>query len=742
MSTYEVNDDLYPYQCAVFIRSRWGNKWYSGSGAIVGNNDILTASHVIYDNSLGGLADEVRVYPSYDPDNSVDWTGYYKPTWLEYYDDWDANGDGLITDGDGKSGSLYEGERDIALLSLTEDIGSIYGYFGVTTHFSGGTGYKLGFPGKYSNNLMFDEGIIYEDHIDNFFWFYNDDIEINPGDSGGPIYINSEGSNYVVGVVSSGDYYSNTATSIKSHYGWLSESVQANNYLYDNSLAELDSVNNVDEGKSISFTFKTHKSEEDKQYTYTLSGISSLDIASNELSGKTTINSDGEATFTIGISADKLTEGTETLTLSIGEKTKSISINDTSKTASPPTIELPTSTNSAIFLMLEDIGVPSLTINENITSVYTYTADEEVTWSLSASASSATDYTKFTIDSSTGALTFNTAPDYENPVDENGNNLYCLNINATDADGESSSQELWVQIWDVENEYNYIYGTATGTNSYEKIEGTSDNDAIYGLAGLDNIFGYGGDDVIDGGTGFDTVTYSGKFNEYSITTNSTNFTITDNREGSPEGIDTISNVELFWFSDQKIYDYNLNKVKTYSGKFSNYKFYNKGNGVYQIKTDSGYDDITGIPKLIFADKTTGISAIADIKGTFDQVTGLNTDSGEMFRLYNAAFARFPDADGLKYWIDQFSSGRNTRRVIAQSFLGSTEFTEMYGSNVSDETYVNNLYKNVLGRDADAEGLNYWVGNLSSGLETRYEALLGFAESAENKALFTEMTGFG
>ena len=73
---------------------------------------------------------------------------------------------------------------------------------------------------------------------------------------------------------------------------------------------------------------------------------------------------------------------------------------------------------------------------------------------------------------------------------------------------------------------------------------------------------------------------------------------------------------------------------------------------------------------------------------------------------------------------------------------SAEFTEKYGSNVSDETYVNNLYKNVLGRDADTEGLNYWVGNLSSGVETRYEALLGFAESAENKVLFTDMTGFG
>ena len=157
-------------------------------------------------------------------------------------------------------------------------------------------------------------------------------------------------------------------------------------------------------------------------------------------------------------------------------------------------------------------------------------------------------------------------------------------------------------------------------------------------------------------------------------------------------------------------------------------------------TTSGIDELTGVSILKFDDKD--MSLESDIKGTFDQVTGLNTDSGEMFRLYNAAFARFPDASGLEYWIDQFSSGKNTRRVVAQSFLGSAEFTEKYGSNVSDETYVNNLYKNVLGRDADAEGLNYWVGNLSNGLETRYEALLGFAESAENKALFTDMTGFG
>ena len=121
---------------------------------------------------------------------------------------------------------------------------------------------------------------------------------------------------------------------------------------------------------------------------------------------------------------------------------------------------------------------------------------------------------------------------------------------------------------------------------------------------------------------------------------------------------------------------------------------------------------------------------------------MNTDSGRMFRLYNASFNRLPDSDGLEYWINQFSSGANSIRVVASSFLGSAEFAERYGSNVTDEKFVNTLYQNVLGRAPDTSGLNYWLGQLSSGAETRYEALLGFSESAENKALFTEMTGLG
>ena len=58
-----------------------------------------------------------------------------------------------------------------------------------------------------------------------------------------------------------------------------------------------------------------------------------------------------------------------------------------------------------------------------------------------------------------------------------------------------------------------------------------------------------------------------------------------------------------------------------------------------------------------------------------------------------------------------------------------------------ESIVNTLYINVLGRDYAQAGYEYWLSNLNNGVETRYELILGFSESVENKGLFSEMTGF-
>ena len=68
-------------------------------------------------------------------------------------------------------------------------------------------------------------------------------------------------------------------------------------------------------------------------------------------------------------------------------------------------------------------------------------AGDTLTYSISG-----TDSSLFTIDPSSGALSFNTAPDYENPSDSGADNTYDLTITATDTIGKSANQDLTITI--------------------------------------------------------------------------------------------------------------------------------------------------------------------------------------------------------------------------------------------------------------------------------------------------------
>ena len=264
------------------------------------------------------------------------------------------------------------------------------------------------------------------------------------------------------------------------------------------------------------------------------------------------------------------------------------------------------------------------------------------------------------------------------------------------------------------------------------------HDRLEGGESSDNIYGGLGSDFIDGGAGIDVAFYIGEFDKYTFDRGLDSLKVEDQRDGLNDGSDTLKNIEYIQFADKRVAIDKIDIVKTYNQDSDDYMFYRREDGQIEIKTEYGFDEITGIPKLKFKDKD--VCAITDVEKTFDQVTGKEDPTGKMFRVYNAAFARFPDSDGLEYWIKQNSSGANSDRQVAESFLASEEFTRKYGENVSTAEYVNNLYKNILGRDADQEGLNYWIGQLDNGIESRSEALLGFAESAENKAIFSEVTG--
>lgn len=105
-------------------------------------------------------------------------------------------------------------------------------------------------------------------------------------------------------------------------------------------------------------------------------------------------------------------------------------------------------------------------------------------------------------------------------------------------------------------------------------------------------------------------------------------------------------------------------------------------------------------------------------------------ASEMARLYAAVFGREPDGPGLDFWI-RVRDGGTPAPEIARGFMGSQEYQARYGTDLSDQAFLDALYDNVLGRKADSEGNAYWLGVLRQGEKSRADVLLDFGNSAEN-----------
>ncbi len=104
----------------------------------------------------------------------------------------------------------------------------------------------------------------------------------------------------------------------------------------------------------------------------------------------------------------------------------------------------------------------------------------------------------------------------------------------------------------------------------------------------------------------------------------------------------------------------------------------------------------------------------------------SSNEGIVSRLYFAFFLRYPDAAGLQYWVGQLSSSGLV--PVAESFTVQPEFVQTYGS-LSNDQFVDLVYRNVLAREADNEGRSYWLSRLASGM-SRGEMMTGFSESTE------------
>jgi biotin carboxyl carrier protein len=138
--------------------------------------------------------------------------------------------------------------------------------------------------------------------------------------------------------------------------------------------------------------------------------------------------------------------------------------------------------------------------------------------------------------------------------------------------------------------------------------------------------------------------------------------------------------------------------------------------------------------LVVAPSPAGAAAapMASVEeASFERIANLDeltSDHARVFRLYWAFFGRSPDVKGAVYWISQRDACVSLD-AISDSFAASTEFEARYGP-LSDGDFLDLIYRNVLERPGDPEGLAYWADLLGRGVLTRGGVVLNVSLSGE------------
>jgi Ca2+-binding RTX toxin-like protein len=203
------------------------------------------------------------------------------------------------------------------------------------------------------------------------------------------------------------------------------------------------------------------------------------------------------------------------------------------------------------------------------------------------------------------------------------------------------------------------------------LTGGAGNDTLMGREGNDVLTGGGGNDLIDGGPGDDTAVYSGAHTDYTITVSAYGWIITDNRAGSPDGTDTVRNVEHLRFSDGVV-------PLGHSGAALNATVLQAISNV--LREDGTYDWQAGVGH-------SNASALADslsfqiTSGTIDANAAVKTvihDAGDTASVATLSYEFFtgkaPSAAGMDYLVSQTGPNpNNLNSDYYQSFNEENRF---------------------------------------------------------------------
>jgi len=80
-------------------------------------------------------------------------------------------------------------------------------------------------------------------------------------------------------------------------------------------------------------------------------------------------------------------------------------------------------------------------------------------------------------------------------------------------------------------------------------------------------------------------------------------------------------------------------------------------------------------------------------------------------LYKMVLGRDPDKEGLDYWCGEINKLLKTPTEVLRFFLNSPEFSNR---KLNDKEFINVLYEVFFDRAPDKDGFNFWIGKLEGG----------------------------
>lgn len=98
-------------------------------------------------------------------------------------------------------------------------------------------------------------------------------------------------------------------------------------------------------------------------------------------------------------------------------------------------------------------------------------------------------------------------------------------------------------------------------------------------------------------------------------------------------------------------------------------------------------------------------------------------ASDLQQLYVGYFGRAADQEGLNFWLEAINNGGLSLDNVHASFVQSAEYVAQY-EGLSSTDLVAEVYLNVLGRPAEAEGLAFWADALDAGTITQDQLIEG------------------